>query len=390
MICCNARSALVSTIVLAVTLACAAADDAAPRELTADSLVLFEMDSATVSIRDVAVAPDGDVWAIGTSSPFGHRYSADGRLVQRFGRQGRGPGELRTPWAVLPTGDPQRPVEIFDMSARALVVYDSAMRETVRRPIAAGGIVVPQFQSNTFGQMRWLGRNGDGYVFFDQPGGVIATRGIQRSVLVRLDSAGAAVDTLLDLRGDAPPVDVSTRPLEFVSIPLVATCPEGGVLLLEAAAPVIRRLDSTGALLAEDTVSLPGRPLTEDDLRPWLVRMFDESARSGVGVPGGMDRDQMITQFLREQRSWFGEQTPAATGLLCDSRGRAWVQEFSTADDPNGRGRRWRIFDGDHRVATVALPPRFRPYVITPEGMVGVHTDALDQQRVARVILPPI
>ena len=45
---------------------------------------------------------------------------------------------------------------------------------------------------------------------------------------------------------------------------------------------------------------------------------------------------------------------------------------------------------GRDHVATVELPARFRPFLITSHGILGVLTDDLDVQRVARVVLPPI
>ena len=376
---------------LAIVAACGGPVAAPPREITADSLVLFELDSATVAIRDVAVAPNGDVWAISTNAPFIHRYSADGRLVQRAGRQGRGPSELRTPWAVMPTGRPQSPVEVYDYGARAVIVYDNAFKEIVRRPIGASGMMVPGFETNTFGQMRWLERSGDGYLVFEQPMGVVASRGIELSRLVRLDSAGAGIDTLADLRGDSPPISASTRPLELVDLPMAASCPGGSALLYDARQRAIVRFDASGSVTARDSLALPVRALADEDIRAWLDGTIDWYAQmAGGGFPQGAEREQLINRYLQELRDWFGETTPAATGLLCDPEGRPWLAEFSTMDDPTGRGRRWRVFDGSRHVATVVLPARFRPFVIREGDIVGTATDDLDQQRVARVVLPPI
>lgn len=367
---------------------CATAAESPAREYVADSIVAFEMDSATVAIRHLAADPRGDVWAIGTTSPFGQHYAPDGRLVRRFGGQGAGPGELRTPWIVLPTGDPARPVDVYDLGQRVLVSYDSGFREVARRPIESRGFVVPQYQANTFGQMRWLAPSGDGYLLFDQPEGVLATRSITGSVLLRLDSIGVVVDTLLDLRDAGPPVTVSSRPLEFVDVPLVAACPAGGALLLDPRESVLHRFDRDHFAVTRDTLRLSVRVLTDDDIRPWLAMMFDDASRGGIAPADSATRDEEIRRFLREDRDWFGERTPAATGLLCDPDGRAWLQEFSTADDPTGRGRRWRVFDGSRHTATVVLPSRIRPFVIVPNGILGVHSDDLDLQRVVRIVLP--
>ena len=372
-------------------LACSDAADSPPRDIVADSLVLFEMDSATVAIRDVALAPDGSVWAISITPPFIHRYSADGRLVQRFGREGRGPGELRTPWAVMPTGNPERPVEVYELSARAIIVYDSAMNEVERRQIAGSPIMLASFETSTFGQMRWLERRDGGYLLFDQPMGVIASRAIQLSVLVRLDSAGAVIDTLADVRGDAPPVEVNTRPLELVDLPMAAACRDDGILLYDPRQSAILRFDRNGTPTGRDSLALPVRPLADEDIRAWLNGTLDMFAReASIGSPQGAEREEFITRYLREERDWFGETTPAATGLLCDTEGRAWLAEFSTVDDPTGRGRRWRVLDGSDHVTTIELPARFRPFLITRDVVLGVLTDDLDVQRVARVVLPPI
>ncbi|KPL51691.1 peptidase [Prosthecomicrobium hirschii] len=56
---------------------------------------------------DVAVAPSGDIYvADGYGAAHVHRFDAAGRLLQTWGRPGRGPGEFTTPHgiAVLPDG----------------------------------------------------------------------------------------------------------------------------------------------------------------------------------------------------------------------------------------------------------------------------------------------
>lgn len=50
---------------------------------------------------DVAVAPDGEIYvADGYGNAMVHRFAADGRHLQSFGRPGKGPGEFTTPHAV--------------------------------------------------------------------------------------------------------------------------------------------------------------------------------------------------------------------------------------------------------------------------------------------------
>jgi peptidylglycine monooxygenase len=54
---------------------------------------------------DIAVAPDGDIYiSDGYGNSCVHRFAADGRWLQTWGRPGTGPGEFSTPHAVWVDG----------------------------------------------------------------------------------------------------------------------------------------------------------------------------------------------------------------------------------------------------------------------------------------------
>ncbi len=75
-----------------------------------------------------------------------------------------------------------------------------------------------------------------------------------------------------------------------------------------------------------------------------------------------------------------GRSRPAVVDLRVDDAGNLWVEEGR--EDPNASGL-WSVFDpaGRH-VADVTMPPRFRPFHIGLESVLGVWRDDLDVEYV--------
>lgn len=81
----------------------------------------------------VAVAPDGEIYVTdGYGNSVVHRFTADGKPIQTWGRPGRGPGEFSTPhgvWIdrvnrVLVVDRENNRVQIFDRDGRYLSEWD--------------------------------------------------------------------------------------------------------------------------------------------------------------------------------------------------------------------------------------------------------------------------
>ena len=71
---------------------------------------------------------------------------------------------------------------------------------------------------------------------------------------------------------------------------------------------------------------------------------------------------------------------PAISGLVVDREGNVWAE----ACDPElGNARTWSVFEpGGELLAEVTMPPRFRPYDIGADFVLGVIRDDLDVERI--------
>ena len=85
---------------------------------------------------------------------------------------------------------------------------------------------------------------------------------------------------------------------------------------------------------------------------------------------------------------------PAAVGgmnrMLMNAEGEIWIGRFDPDSDlsffPNSNPAVWTVFDGEGRVAgTVHMPPRFTPYELTADGVLGVYRDDFDVEYVQHV-----
>jgi hypothetical protein len=95
-------------------------------------------------------------------------------------------------------------------------------------------------------------------------------------------------------------------------------------------------------------------------------------------------------QELRDSK--FAATVPAFSEFRVDARGRLWVREPNLDDAPScgclnedaWGVSTWSVFDSAGRwVSDVKMPPRFRPYDIGADYILGVQRDADDVQLVA-------
>lgn len=78
---------------------------------------LVEESAAIGLLVDVALAPDGSIFVADMANHDVIRFSPEGRLVWRSGREGKGPGEFSVPYRVAPLRD------------GGVLVYDFGIRE---------------------------------------------------------------------------------------------------------------------------------------------------------------------------------------------------------------------------------------------------------------------
>jgi len=71
---------------------------------------------------------------------------------------------------------------------------------------------------------------------------------------------------------------------------------------------------------------------------------------------------------------------PAISGLVVDREGNVWAEAY---DPELENPRTWSVFEPNGQLlAEVTMPPRFRPYDIGPDFVLGVIRDRLDVERI--------
>ena len=89
---------------------------------------------------------------------------------------------------------------------------------------------------------------------------------------------------------------------------------------------------------------------------------------------GGSVRVEDIPPFSEDQT------LPAISGLVVDREGNVWAEVY---DPELENPRTWSVFGPNgHLLAEVTVPPRFRPYDIGPDFILGVIRDQLDVERI--------
>ena len=292
-------------------------------------------------------------------------FDAEGTYLRTLGREGSGPGEFAAiMWLQRLPGD-------------TLLMFDLRNNRRLSYFTADGGFARSVNSASSVGPRPMLmGALADGTL--------VATRGIftQRRVtsnrvsprrsqneLVRLDADGRVLNSLATLPGS-----------EFLDGP--------GIPGLEFGAPEGPLRNTVFAIGARDIYAATGDrfeilvfspeggdpevirsefepiPFTRDDLIEFL-----ESIGWGDRIPVGAIRD------------WPEDQTrPAILALRLDSAENLWAEEGR--EDPSAMGT-WRVFDPSGRyIAKVRMPPRFRPFDIGTESVLGVWRDDLDVEYV--------
>lgn len=344
---------------------------------------VFETDEVLHDIRDVGVGPVGEVWVLSGFEPFVYHYSADGKLLHRFGTKGKGPGEILNPWKIVLTGNPEAPVEVWDVGNRKLVTFSSEGEQVAEKRVELPPTPVRgDLRHLSYGEATKLRRLESGYVLQSEPGGLMQPIDFVTTQLVRLDSSGAVSDTIIDFRTRfADRIGSVGSASTFVPIPLWTSCPDGSLVVLDPFQPGLlsfRPGSPTGTAVPLD---IPPAPVTDQD----VLRHLDHAIRLELGgvepAPGELDR--AVQRAFRSQRQDFGRTAPPAVDMLCDSGSEVWLERFGTDTDPVGFGRDWIRISSGGSPTVVRFPDGFRPRVIAGDRAVGILRDSLDVQTVA-------
>ena len=348
-------------------------------------------DTLLFGVRDVAVTADGDVWVLSRHDPFIRRFTA-GRLVAAFGRSGAGPGEFRAPWSFV-RGDRLIPPRVFDPGARLIVRVDTAGRELARSSFrTTWGFVRSDIEDVSYGQVfRALSPSDSELISLVYLGDVGTTRDLRRSALVRFTALGRPIDTLISFRNRFDPQSDHSAPRWLVTVPLVAGCPDGTTVVYDGIAPEIRGY--AGSIEPVWRVAMPpslarSRALPAADLERYVrYRVMGELLENQADTS---TLERRVEEQLQSARPWYASTVPSIVGLLCDDRGRAWLQHFDTRDDPLGKGRTWTVLGRRGESATVRVPAGFVPLAFSQATIVGISRDSLGVESVGSITLPSL
>ncbi len=348
-------------------------------------------DTLLFGVRDVAVTADGDIWVLSRHDPFIRRFTA-GRLVASFGRSGAGPGEFRAPWSFV-RGDRLIPPRVFDPGARLIIRLDTAGREVARSSFrTTWGFVRSDIEAVSYGQVfRALSRTDSELVSLVYLGDVGTTRDLRRSALVRFTALGSPIDTLVSFRNLFDPQSDRSAARWLVTVPLVAGCPDGTTAVYDGIAPEIRGY--SGGTEPVWRVAMPARVAASRDMPAADLERYVRYRVLGELKENQADTstlERRVAEQLRSTGAWYASSVPSVVGLLCDDRGRAWLQEFDTRDDPLGKGRTWTVLERQGKSAMVRVPAGFVPLAFSGGTILGISRDSLGVETVGRIALPAL
>jgi hypothetical protein len=347
-------------------------------------------DTLLFGVRDVAVTADGDIWVLSRHDPFIRRFTG-GQLVAAFGRSGEGPGEFRAPWSFV-RGDRLIPPRVFDPGARLIVRLDTAGRELARSSFrTTWGFVRSDIEDVSYGQVfRALSPSDSELVSLVYLGDVGTTRDLRRSALVRFTALGRPLDTLISFRNRFDPQTDRSAARWLVTVPLLAGCPDGTTAVYDGIAPEIRGYSGLEPVwrIAMPTSLARSRDMPAADLERYVrFRVLGELLENQADTSTLTRR---VEEQLRSTKSWYAATVPPIVGLLCDLRGRAWLQHFDTRDDPLGKGRIWTVLGRQGQTATVRVPAGFVPLAFRQTTIVGISRDALGVESIGSITLPSL
>jgi hypothetical protein len=338
-------------------------------------------------LSSMAVDAAGTMYVLDSQALEVRVYDGAGTFLRRIGRAGEGPGELKQPagMAFLPDGR----LVVRDPGNARMNIYSTDGTALDSWPIPGGFFTSAPIFVDTAGQ-----------VYTD----IIAERrddGAWKTGLLRLDSAGAVVDTV-------------RRPLDDYEVPqLVARRVEGSN----------RSMSTTGVPFWPNAVTtlnrhgeFVGGVADRYALTTWradgtLQRIERAVPRVAVHADEAATEIERVTRNMRRTQDswrWDGPRPPADKPFFRTVRvgedGRIWVLTSQPAErvapdadaQPDAEGRRpldrwvepavYDVFEGDGDfLGTVRFPPRFQPVVLRGDQVWGFIQDEYDVGYVVRL-----
>jgi hypothetical protein len=282
------------------------------------------------------VVGDLGAWAL-------REFSPQGRVVKRFGRKGKGPGEIEYLFYMFRCGDSlvtkdlQGLVSVFNLNGTFVRAFQ--LKTTPYRMACNARM--------RFAVMGWEANN------------AIKSEVNRSPADYWLARADTNVETQL---GKMPGAErIGQRPLPLGRDPRVAIGLTTAYVAL-ADSLEVRRFDLEGRPLAPMLDRIPRVAATQADLDAERER---EIAALGERARAAITRDYAVVPLARF--------LPATRELVVDRDDNLWVQHFPRAASPTVR---WTVFSPQGQVrATIELPRVFDVYEVGRDYILGRYID---------------
>lgn len=359
------------------------------------------------NVRDIAVVGD-DVWVLNSSAPYFARFRrADGALEMAAGAAGEGPREWRMPLRFLAAESGE--IWAYDTANRALrrLGRDGSTTAEIAIPVVRAGEAL---RLSTFGESIFLAEFGDGLLVSSPPRtGVSGGRDIWQVEFVHLpwqmaraetadvvNSAVRQIESSLD--PDAPPEtfeipidprsalsrlsDIHGVAMFYISVPLWTTCGTDEFLYLDTTEETLWARTAQDGQYKSVRLPLPsGVEMTEDLI---LDIGFREAAPRNWREAGvdSLEIRRTLRQAVRQESHRFPRVSGSVARMLCDDRGRVWLQRVDFSSDSRGYGSEWLVWSRkeDAYIGRLALPPSVKVYEIRRDSLWVVYRDEVDRQ----------
>lgn len=350
-------------------------------------LTVIAPDLKLPKVRDLLVTPGDTIWVLSGDLPVVTQMIRSGRVLTQFGVTADSSGSFRNPWSLVRSPYPNS-IGVWDIALREVFYYSTAGGILGRAAIPLSeGVVRGDIREVSYGFPQRVRSSGTGFLLEDEPRGVTQTRDYAQLILVRLDAAGVASDTMVNFsRRMSHANDRNFGASALVPIPLWANCDDGTVPFFEPRSSSLLRFNGAGSLIDVQQVAISTKKITERDVFRHVLHIAGRSALGGDTVSNEM-RDEAARIAQRRRRD-FGRSAPPAVDIICASNGEVWLQQFSTDDHSLGFGREWIVLRSPNNFERVRFPRGFQPNHIGPKGATGVFSNDIGQS-LAYIALPP-
>lgn len=315
-------------------------------------------------VRGATRLPDGRLAVASAGTHDVRVYSPRGELLARFGAEGDGPEEFRSPALLGRHG------------ADTLVVFDADLARISRIHPDLGflGSSPVSWEGNGFAVGRGLMDDGSilvgGGMSFSSSGGF--TTGVIRplSSYGWLGRGGDGSFVLGDFPAAGMFAQANEQGMMARSLPFSpttsATRGPGGAWLGTAEEPVIRLFGMDGRIRRVVTLTGALRPITDADERAWADAEIAEASTPNEA--------RQIRSLMEEMP--FPSRYPSYRALATDAAGNLWVEAYPA---PGVETPEWTVLDPQgHAVTRVTTPPRTRVLEIGEGYLLGVTRDEME------------